>query len=304
MIALSYIFTPLIAATIGYVTNDIAIRMLFRPHKAKYILGHKLPFTPGLIPKEKEKIAASIGEAISANLMNHDVMKETLLCDEMIEKVNIAFDEFVLQLVNNEEPLLSYMSRYMENEEIVAMEKATTRELSILVTEKLISSGLGRQIAHIVVEHTLNKMQHGVAGFFKVDKVMGLLQKPTEKKLAKNIEEMLQQNAPEMTVTLVADGVSQLMQTPVKELIKDRDEQIASAKRAVVQLYQSIIEEQLPKMLEALDIQQIIEKRINEMNVAEVEEIIITLADKELKAIVWFGAGLGFLIGLLNCIIL
>lgn len=304
MIQLSYIFTPLIAATIGYVTNDIAIRMLFRPHKAKYLWGYKLPFTPGLIPKEKEKIAASIGEAVSANLMNHDVMKETLLCDEMIEKVNVAFDEYVSLLVNNDEPLRSYLNRYMESEEIETLEKATTHELSIMVSEKLISSGLGKQIAHIAVEHALGKMQHGVAGLFRIDRFMSFLQEPTEKHLAKNIDEMLLQKAPEMTVTLVAEGVGQLMETPVKELFKDRDEQIASAKKAVIQLYRSIIEEQLPKMLEALDIQQIIEKRINEMDVAEVEKIIITLAEKELKAIVWFGAGLGFLIGLLNCIIL
>jgi uncharacterized membrane protein YheB (UPF0754 family) len=304
MIQLSYIFTPLIAATIGYVTNDIAIRMLFRPHKAKYLWGYKLPFTPGLIPKEKEKIAASIGEAVSANLMNHDVMKETLLCDEMIEKVSVAFDEYVSLLVNNDEPLRSYLNRYMESEEIETLEKATTHELSIMVSEKLISSGLGKQIAHIAVEHALGKMQHGVAGLFRIDRFMSFLQEPTEKHLAKNIDEMLLQKAPEMTVTLVAEGVGQLMETPVKELFKDRDEQIASAKKAVIQLYRSIIEEQLPKMLEALDIQQIIEKRINEMDVAEVEKIIITLAEKELKAIVWFGAGLGFLIGLLNCIIL
>jgi len=304
MIALSYIFTPLIAATIGYVTNDIAIRMLFRPHRAKYVWGHKIPFTPGLIPKEKGKIAASIGEAVSANLMNHDVMKETLLCDEMIEKVNVAFDEFVSQLVNDEEPLRSYLNRYMETEEIGAMETATTHELSVMVSEKLISSGLGKQIAHIAVEHALGKMQHGVTGLLRMDKVMGLLQEPAENHLAKNIDEMLQKNAPAMTKELVSDGVNQLMETPVKELIKDRDEQIASAKRAVVQLYRSIIEEQLPKMLEALDIQQIIEKRINEMDVAEAEKIIISLAEKELNAIVWFGAGLGFLIGCLNCIVL
>ena len=95
MIPLNYIFTPLIAAGIGYVTNDIAIRMLFRPHKAKHIFGRRVWFTPGVIPKEKGRIAASIGEAISANLMNHDVMKETLLSDEMLQKVGIAFDELV-----------------------------------------------------------------------------------------------------------------------------------------------------------------------------------------------------------------
>lgn len=42
MIITSYILAPLVGGIIGYVTNDIAIRMLFRPHTAKHIMewGH------------------------------------------------------------------------------------------------------------------------------------------------------------------------------------------------------------------------------------------------------------------------
>ena len=192
MIPLNYIFTPLIAAGIGYVTNDIAIRMLFRPHKAKHIFGRRVWFTPGVIPKEKGRIAASIGEAISANLMNHDVMKETLLSDEMLQKVGIAFDELVAKLTDDREPLRDYLSHYMAEEELVTLEKSATQELSIMVADKLVNSGLGKQIAHIAVEHALDKMQHGVAGLFRVDKVLSLVQGPTESHLAKNIDEMHQ----------------------------------------------------------------------------------------------------------------
>lgn len=39
---LSYIIAPLLGGVIGYITNDIAIRMLFRPHTAKYIFGIQL----------------------------------------------------------------------------------------------------------------------------------------------------------------------------------------------------------------------------------------------------------------------
>ena len=34
MIISSYILAPLVGGVIGYVTNDITIRMLFRPHTA------------------------------------------------------------------------------------------------------------------------------------------------------------------------------------------------------------------------------------------------------------------------------
>ena len=87
MIELTYIARPLIGAVIGYITNDIAIRMLFRPRRAKYIFGFRLPFTPGLIPKEKARIAASIGEAVSKNLMNREVLEKTLLSDDITGKL-------------------------------------------------------------------------------------------------------------------------------------------------------------------------------------------------------------------------
>ena len=59
---------PLVGGVIGYVTNDIAIRMLFRPHTAKHIMGWRVPFTPGTIPKEKGRIAEAVGTAISDNI--------------------------------------------------------------------------------------------------------------------------------------------------------------------------------------------------------------------------------------------
>ena len=45
-----YLLPPLAGALIGYFTNYLAIRMLFRPLKPWHFLGLKLPLTPGIIP--------------------------------------------------------------------------------------------------------------------------------------------------------------------------------------------------------------------------------------------------------------
>lgn len=37
-IQISYIVAPCLGGLISYISNDIAIRMLFLPHKAKYIM--------------------------------------------------------------------------------------------------------------------------------------------------------------------------------------------------------------------------------------------------------------------------
>ena len=50
-----FIINPLIGAGIGYVTNWIAIKMMFRPTKAIKIGKFTLPFTPGIIPTYLQK---------------------------------------------------------------------------------------------------------------------------------------------------------------------------------------------------------------------------------------------------------
>ncbi len=40
MIIASYILAPFVGGVIGYVTNDVAIRMLFRPYTAKHIMEY------------------------------------------------------------------------------------------------------------------------------------------------------------------------------------------------------------------------------------------------------------------------
>ena len=45
----------ILGAIIGGVTNMIAIKMLFHPFKPYYIFRFRIPFTPGLIPKRREK---------------------------------------------------------------------------------------------------------------------------------------------------------------------------------------------------------------------------------------------------------
>ena len=59
----------IVGSAIGYLTNWLAIRMLFRPLEEKRIFGFKIPFTPGLIPKERRRIASNIGEAVGKHLL-------------------------------------------------------------------------------------------------------------------------------------------------------------------------------------------------------------------------------------------
>jgi uncharacterized membrane protein YheB (UPF0754 family) len=70
---LPWVLPPLLGAVIGYVTNALAIRMLFRPLRRMRFLGVPVPFTPGVIPRRREELARSIGNMVSRELLTLDV---------------------------------------------------------------------------------------------------------------------------------------------------------------------------------------------------------------------------------------
>lgn len=61
---------PVIGGVIGYFTNYIAVKMLFRPKTAIKIGSFTVPFTPGIIPKRKPALARAIGQAVGNNLVD------------------------------------------------------------------------------------------------------------------------------------------------------------------------------------------------------------------------------------------
>ena len=299
-----YFVGPLVGAVIGYITNDIAIRMLFRPHQAKYFMGIHIPFTPGIIPKEKVRIASSIGKAVSENLMNREVLEKSLLSDEMMAKMNNAIDEFVATQGANDETIEQFALHYLTQDDITAMRDNTTTSIVNIITGKLQDSNLGDSIAHMATEHVLTKTRNSVAGLFGADKLMAGFAQPIEKTLAKHINEILQTNSRQMVEELVKNESDNLMGMTMSQLVGNHEEQVEQIKRGINNAYKTIISEHLPRILQDIDISGIIEQRINDMDMNEAEAIILDVMKKELRAIVWLGALLGSIMGTVNALIL
>lgn len=332
---IDYLKGPVIGGIIGYITNDIAIRMLFRPHTAKYVLGWHIPFTPGIIPKEKGRIAVAIGGAISENLMNKEVLEKYLLSDEMLQKIESAIDSYFHAQQQNEETVSEFLCHYLSEEEVQAIVSSASGELTEQIHQRLAHSALGRQIAHVAVQHVMQKMQHFGSSFGDALKEDGIgsgggigdmisrgigklfgkqaqtstadfisaLAEPVEEMLAKNINEMLENNSHQIVSDLLATETSNLLSTPLSTLLSGKDAQLQQAKTSILSLYNTLISEQLPRILEAINISNIVEGRINEMDMDETERLIFQVMDKELKSIVRLGALLGCVMGIVNSLI-
>lgn len=322
---ISYIMAPLLGGVIGFITNDIAIRMLFRPHKAKYIGSFHIPFTPGIIPKEKGRIADAIGDVISENLMNKEVLERYLLSDDMVDKVRSAVEEFIKTQKSNNESVKEFLYHYLSDEEISTIIRNMNESLTKQTYLKLSDPLIGEKVAHIAINHVAEKLNingaqellSGIigtvgglkgmaAGFFGgniVAKFLGMLREPAEHFLANNINNMLKNNGEEIVSNMVEGEVEGFLNRPVCKLLEGHDEQLMQVVNTVESIYQTIIQEHLPKILESIDISKIVRERINEMDVNETEKLIFQVMDKELKAIVWLGALLGLLMGCINILI-
>ncbi len=70
-----YVAPPIIGGVIGYFTNDIAIKMLFRPYRPYYIGNRRIPFTPGLIPHNQDRLAQRVSQAIMGSLLTPEELR-------------------------------------------------------------------------------------------------------------------------------------------------------------------------------------------------------------------------------------
>lgn len=297
---LQFLVPPVLGGVIGYITNDLAIKMLFRPHKPKLLFGWQLPFTPGLIPKEKSRIAVSIAGAVSENLMNKEVLAKHLSSDEMIAKITDSIDGFFATQKENKESLREFLAHYLGDDEIDSAIKNLSDTASAQVSDKLGDTKLANEISEQVVEHIKEKGLGDLVPAMFAGPIMSLIGDGVKVYLAKNINEMLRDKGPAMVKDFIGVAITDFSAMPVQSLLNGKDAQIESFKRSLIFSYKKLIDEHLPQILGKIDISKIISERINEMDTIEMENLILGLMKKELSHIVWIGAALGALIGCLN----
>ena len=83
---ITVLILTIVGALIGWITNILAIKLLFRPLKPI-----KIPFTPfvilGLIPKRRAELAKVIGEIVAHELISVDEMLEEAIKDEDLQGI-------------------------------------------------------------------------------------------------------------------------------------------------------------------------------------------------------------------------
>jgi uncharacterized membrane-anchored protein YjiN (DUF445 family) len=90
---------PLAGALIGFVTNVIAIRMLFRPLAEIRVCGIRLPFTPGILPRQRHRLAESIGAMVERELLTPELLRQRLGREDVREQAYRSVTRFTATML-------------------------------------------------------------------------------------------------------------------------------------------------------------------------------------------------------------
>ncbi len=107
---LNLVLPPILGMVIGYCTNDIAIRMLFRPYRPWYLGRYQLPFTPGLIPSNQGRLASRIADTITRSLLTPEELQNIARRLLQLERTQAAI-YWLLQTALNQVKLEAYKAR-------------------------------------------------------------------------------------------------------------------------------------------------------------------------------------------------
>ena len=295
-----FIVAPLVGGVIGYITNDLAIRMLFRPRKAVFIGRFHVPFTPGLIPAQQGRIAQSIGGVVSGQLLNEETLRRTLLSEGTIQALRKKA-RTALRILSRDERRVSDLFRAPAIRERVNM---SAEEFQQKLTDTLCDAIIDAKLGYAVVDSVVgNRMD-----FLTQNKLFTRLidenaQDAIRDRLADKVNALIAEKAPDAAAAIVDRFRTQLMDARLCDLYeKYRDKEDALID-ALTELYTAILGNNLGKLLQAINIEQIVMDKINAFDAAQLEAMIFGIMKRELKAIVYLGALLGFLMGFFNLLL-
>ena len=125
---------PFIAALIGWFTNMIAVKMLFRPRKPVRLLFWTIQ---GIFPKRQKLLAEKIGKMVGDELFNINDIKENIASPEHLvvihDGISDKLDDFLNVNVKKKFPLLSIFlgkaTKTKIREEIMLEVKEMTPEM-------------------------------------------------------------------------------------------------------------------------------------------------------------------------------
>ena len=290
---------PLVGAVIGYFTNSIAVRMLFRPLHPVKIGTFTLPFTPGLIPKGQSRLASAIGKTVGEQLLTKESLIKSLLSDEMKQKISADVSEFLKAQSEKEASIHEVLRNFTTMEKIEEKKEVVENIIVDKIEEHLTSADLGE----IVAQEMLKEVMEYVKGTLLAMMVNQEMLVPIAQKIKDKVNQYIATEGMAYISSVISMEADQLLNQSIsvygQKLYAEEDMICDMA----ISIYESFISSKAEGLLVQMNVSKIVEDKINEMDVAEVEELVLSIMKNELNSVVNLGAVIGFIIGIINVFI-
>ena len=297
MLALKIILTLLVSAVIGYATNYIAVKMLFKPLKPIYIGKHQLPFTPGIIPKGKPRLARALGVAVNETLLTDKDIENALLSDSA--KKAVANEICMSLYMREDNSLKGILNGFAKG----CTYDGTRQMLKSSLCEKITAGLKSADIAGIIVQEgsaaVKEKLSGGMLSMFINDDLIMSFTEP----LGEKINEYIDGDGRAKVEELVENELCALETKTAPEIFTDLKLNEEKLTRVIGEIYTKLVSGRISKLLTQIDLKKLVEDKVNAMPVEDLETLVMSVMKHELNAVINLGALIGLIIGILNVVI-
>lgn len=295
-IMIKMLAAPVIGAIIGYCTNWLAVKMLFRPMEAKYLGSFKIPFTPGVIPKGKIRLAESVSKAINEQLLTKEVVEARLLSPEVTSMVWDAANDIVESAKSSGASVREVIcSRVDEGSFNVIMD-----DLEKSITERIMRRLRNEELGDLISDHLTEQLGNAMSGSF-IGMMMGdSLAEKFGNAISASVEKYIDDNGDRLIGEIVHSELSDIGNMKFALVINGIENSGYDIAASLAEVYRSFVHEKAYEAMKDLNIGEMAAESIRSMDNAELERLVMSTMKTELGAVINLGALIGLVLGLIN----
>lgn len=285
----------------GGITNTIAVWMLFNPKRKRF--GFQ-----GAIPKNQARLAKSLGKTVGERLVTPGDLQEELGRPDLRSAFENKLGEVIEAIIVSREPLIDKVPPAV----VTAMEDAMSSYLPVAMGK--MGSFLGQPTTRIKLRNALHSLFNRFIDDLKFhEKVLAKLMM-SERKFEAALDAIETDGVEQLALLLdepvvrdeitrtIHDALLTYLQKPISEIIGDvakLEDPEAGRKlaHATAPMIWEWIHAQLPSLVQRLDVQSMVERKVMTFSVERVEELLRAVIDRELKLIIGAGYVLGAVVG-------
>ncbi len=283
--------TPLVAGVVGYITNKIAIKMLFRPYEPKwYTLGWQ-----GIIPKTRPKLAVKISEIVGQKLLAHDDFLYALENNDIKTKIHSIIADKLKSLnakdIHAVIRLSSLEDKIIDNKDTInnILNNTAISVVDIFLNRQININNFREPVFQLVKNFNLekaidNQLENTINSFLSEDKTLQDI-------LPQDILNRKNDLVEYLTITIMANirrlGKNDMIKAVLaQKVVNFKDSMLSSAtgmdvlKAGFINLFLSnekieqIVENELPHITEDLSTNPVIYKNIYKTIEDEIDNLL------------------------------